>query len=120
MADDTQLRNWMLFLKARTEEEFEAVAQTNPAINEAWEILKGLSADPRFRTLAEASNELGIILDLWYGQPDKQKEGVNIIAKDLLRKKFSYEEISSVTYLPIKEVQKLDAEVQKSDADPTS
>jgi len=47
--DENNLLNWLHFLKARTREEFEAVAATNPDIREAVDILYELSADEKVR-----------------------------------------------------------------------
>jgi predicted transposase/invertase (TIGR01784 family) len=44
---------WLFFLSAETEEEFMAVAATNPHTNDAF-VVKKLSADERARALAEA------------------------------------------------------------------
>ncbi|MDR0338972.1 MAG: Rpn family recombination-promoting nuclease/putative transposase, partial [Desulfovibrio sp.] len=52
--DGTQLCNWMRFFRAQEEEEFEMLAQTNPAIAEAWGVIKVLSSDERARALAES------------------------------------------------------------------
>ena len=47
--DENNLLNWLHFLKARTREEFEAVAATDPDIREAVNILYELSADEKVR-----------------------------------------------------------------------
>jgi predicted transposase/invertase (TIGR01784 family) len=44
----------MRFFRAREKEEFEMLSQTNPAIAEAWGVIKVLSGDERARALAEA------------------------------------------------------------------
>jgi predicted transposase YdaD len=44
----------MRFFRAGEKEEFMAAAQTNPAIAEAWGVIKVLSGDERARALAEA------------------------------------------------------------------
>jgi len=61
--DGTPLGNWVLFFRAKTEEEFTCVAQTNPAINTAWNIIKALSADEKMRALALARDEARRALD---------------------------------------------------------
>jgi predicted transposase/invertase (TIGR01784 family) len=53
-SDKSQLSNWLRFLSAKDEKEFEMLAQTHPAIAEAWGVVKVLSGDERARALAEA------------------------------------------------------------------
>jgi predicted transposase/invertase (TIGR01784 family) len=53
-SDGTLLYNWMQFLRAKDKEDFMIVAQTNPTIAEAWDVIQVLSADERIRALAEA------------------------------------------------------------------
>ncbi|MDR3176901.1 MAG: Rpn family recombination-promoting nuclease/putative transposase, partial [Desulfovibrio sp.] len=72
-ADGTQLGNWMRFFNATTEEDFMDVAQTNPAINEAWGVIKVLSGDERNRVLAEAREKARMDLDSFLG--DARYEG---------------------------------------------
>jgi predicted transposase/invertase (TIGR01784 family) len=52
--DQSELVNWLKFLKAEKEEEFEMLRATNPAINEAYLHLKELSKDEKARLIAEA------------------------------------------------------------------
>jgi predicted transposase/invertase (TIGR01784 family) len=72
-ADGTQLGNWMRFFNATTEEDFMNVAQTNPAIKEAWGVIKVLSGDERNRALAEAREKARMDLDSFLG--DARYEG---------------------------------------------
>lgn len=44
---------WLRFFAAKTEDEFMSLAQTSPAMEEAWGVIKELSADERERLLAE-------------------------------------------------------------------
>ena len=52
-AEDSPLVNWLRFFAADSVEEYEMAAQTNPAIAEAWGVIKYLSADEEARRLAE-------------------------------------------------------------------
>ena len=52
--ESSDLVNWMKFLKAKREEEFEMLAQTNPAINQAYAVLRELSEDEATRLRYEA------------------------------------------------------------------
>ena len=47
------LREWLMFFRAKTEEEFMLAAQKNPKVGRAVAILKRLSADERARMIAE-------------------------------------------------------------------
>jgi predicted transposase/invertase (TIGR01784 family) len=53
-SDGGPLLNWLHFLAAKTEREFEMVAQNDAAVGKAWAVLKELSADERTRLEAEA------------------------------------------------------------------
>lgn len=44
---------WLRFFAAKTEDEFMSLAQTSPVMEEAWGVIKELSADERERLLAE-------------------------------------------------------------------
>jgi len=112
-ADGTQLGNWLRFLSAKTEEEFMAVAQTNPAINEAWGVVKYLSGDEQARAMAEAREKAQMDLDSWLGDArhEGRQEGIHAVAKNLLRKKMSYEDVTDATGLSLEEVKKLAADL---------
>ena len=120
-ADETPLGNWMRFFRATTEEEFMTVAQTNPAIKEAWGTIKYLSGDERKRALAEAREKARMDLDSWLGDArhEGRQEGLQAglqagrqekiieIALNLLRKKMPHSDIVDATGLPLEEVKKL-------------
>jgi predicted transposase/invertase (TIGR01784 family) len=53
-SDGGPLLNWLHFLAAKTEEEFEMAAQKDAAVGKAWTALKELSADEKTRLEAEA------------------------------------------------------------------
>jgi predicted transposase/invertase (TIGR01784 family) len=73
-SDGSSLGNWMRFFSATTEEDFMNAAQTNPAINEAWGMIKVLSGDERARALADAREKARMDLDSWLG--DARYEGL--------------------------------------------
>ena len=99
--DGTLLGNWMRFFRAKTEEEFMAVAQTNPAINEAWGRIKVLSGDEQARAMAAAREKARMDLDSWLGEAREEgerkglqeglqegrQEGLLIAATNMLRSK---------------------------------
>jgi predicted transposase/invertase (TIGR01784 family) len=120
-ADETHLGNWMRFFRATTEEDFMTVAQTNPAINEAWGVIKVLSGDERARALAEAREKARMDLDSWLGdaryegrqeglQEGRQEEKLEI-ARNLLRTAMSHNDIVTATGLPHEDVKRLAAEL---------
>ena len=107
--DGTQLGNWLRFFRATTEEEYMAVAQTNPAINEAWGRIKVLSGDERVRAMAEAREKARMDLDSWLS--DARQEGINSVARNLLRQKMPYEAIAEATGLSLDEIKRLSADI---------
>jgi predicted transposase/invertase (TIGR01784 family) len=126
-ADGTPLGNWLRFLSAKTEGDFMAVAQTSPAINEAWGRIKVLSGDDRARALADAREKARMDLDSWLGdaryegrqeglQEGEQKgrqEGIYSVAKNLLREKMPVETIARLTGLSLEDVKRLAAELER-------
>ncbi|MDR1397497.1 MAG: PD-(D/E)XK nuclease family transposase, partial [Desulfarculales bacterium] len=61
--DGSPLGEWMSFFRAGEKEEFMAAAQTNPAIAEAWGVIKVLSGDERARLIAEAREKARMDFD---------------------------------------------------------
>jgi predicted transposase/invertase (TIGR01784 family) len=132
-ADGTQLGNWMRFFNATTEEDFMSVAQTNPAINEAWGTIKVLSGDERNRALAAAREKSRMDLDSYIddaryegrqeglqegrqeglqegrqeGLQEGRQAGVIGVARNLLRKKMTHEDVVDATGLSLEEVKRL-------------
>ena len=124
-SDGTHLGKWMRFFRAKTEEEFMTVARTNPAIDEAWGVIKVLSGDERTRALAEAREKARMDLDSWLGDAkhEGREEGLEeglqkgrheeklAVARNLLKEKVPLDTISKATGLPLDEVKKLAAEL---------
>ena len=116
-SDGTHLGNWMSFFNARTEEDFMSAARTSPAINEAWGTIKYLSGNERERALAEAREKARMDLDSWLsdaryeGRQEGRQEGIFAVARNLLRKKMSYDDIVDATGLSIAEIKRLAAEL---------
>ena len=120
-ADGTPLGNWLRFFSAKTEEEFMVVAQTNPAIEEAWGVIKVLSGDEQARALAEAREKARMDMDSWLddarhegreeGRQEGREEGIYSVAKNALRKKMDHEAIVELTGLSLEEVKKLAADL---------
>jgi predicted transposase/invertase (TIGR01784 family) len=108
-ADGTPLGNWLRFLSAKTEEEFMAVAQTNPAINEAWGVIKVLSGDEQARAMAEAREKAQMDMDSLLS--DTLYDGKLEIARNLLKEKTSIDVIVRATGLTFEEVKKLAADL---------
>jgi predicted transposase/invertase (TIGR01784 family) len=116
-ADGSQLSNWLRFFAATTEEDFMAVAQTSPAIAEAWGVIRHLSADESARMIAEsrekgrmdmeAYRETGRREGLLEGEQKGLHEGKQEVARNLLRKKLSAADIAEATGLSVEEVGQL-------------
>ncbi len=52
--DGAALSRWLDFFAPRSEEDFMSLAQMNPAMDEAWGVIKYLSGDEQERALAES------------------------------------------------------------------
>jgi len=80
---NNDLINWMKFLKAEREEEFEMLAQTNPAINQAYAVLRELSEDEATRLRYEA--RLKAQRDEWSRMAGARLEGRESRQAELVR-----------------------------------
>ena len=95
-------------------------AQTNPAIAEAWGVIKYLSADEEARRLAEyeemarrdeADRQKGAYSQgLQEGEVKGRQEEKLLIARNLLRQKMPYEGIAPATGLSLDEIKRLAAD----------
>ena len=128
-ADDSPLANWLRFFAAETSEEFEMTAQTNPAIAEAWGVIKYLSADEETRRLAdyeemarrdEADRQKGAYSQglqeglqegRQEGLQEGRQKGIYEVARNALLKKMPHADIADLTGLSIDEVEKLAADI---------
>ncbi|MDR1242740.1 MAG: Rpn family recombination-promoting nuclease/putative transposase [Deltaproteobacteria bacterium] len=137
--DGTPLSEWMRFFRAREKEDFEMLAQTNPAIAEAWGVIKHLSADESIRMLAEAREKAhrdmvsaeasahnkglqeglqeglqkGLQKGLQEGlQKGRQEERIEV-ARNALREKLPVETVVKLTGLSLNEVEGLASDLQK-------
>jgi predicted transposase/invertase (TIGR01784 family) len=107
----------MQFFRAKTKEQFMEIAQTNPAIAEAWEVIQVLSADERVRALAEAREKARMDYEDNYdgayregeqkGRQEGRQEGLYIAARNALRKRMSHDDVADLTGLSIEEVQRI-------------
>jgi predicted transposase/invertase (TIGR01784 family) len=111
-----------------------SVAQTNPAIKEAWGVIKFLSGDERNRALAEAREKARMDLDSWLG--DARHEGLQEglqkglqeglqkglqeglqkgkfeTARNLLQEKVPLGTVSKATGLTLEDVKRLAADLK--------
>jgi predicted transposase/invertase (TIGR01784 family) len=117
--DGTPLGNWMRFLSAKTEDDFMTAAQTNPAINEAWGVIKVLSGDERTRALADAREKARMDLDSWLGdaryegRQEGRQEGIFEVARNALRERLPVETVVKLTGLSLEEVKRLAADLDR-------
>ena len=120
--DETSpVSTWLRFFGAKTEDEFMSLAQTSPAMEEAWGVIKELSADERERLLAEdrektrrdnaAYYETGLV----EGREAGRMEGYASIITHMLAQGLSPEQISSFTGVTLSEVMALTAKKRKYD-----
>ena len=88
------------------------IAQTNPAINEAWGVIKVLSGDERARALAEAREKH--LMDMASYIDDARYEGRQEekleVARNLLRDNISVDVVARATGLSLDEVRQLAAD----------
>jgi predicted transposase/invertase (TIGR01784 family) len=108
-ADETHLSNWLRFLRAKTEEDYMSVSETNPAIKEAWGVIKVLSGDERARALAEAREKARLDLDSMLGEA--RRKGIIEVARNLLREKTPVEVIAKATGMTLEEVRRCAADL---------
>lgn len=108
-ADKTRLGDWLRFFRATTEEDFMTAAQNNPAINEAWGVIKVLSGDERNRALAEAREKARMDLDSYLSDAryEGRQEEKTEIAKNLLQKKMPPADIADATGLSLEDIKRL-------------
>jgi len=78
------LINWMKFLKAEREEEFEMLARQNPQINQAYAFLRELSADEATRLRNES--RLKAKRDEWSRLAGAKQEGVEEGEANIIRR----------------------------------
>jgi predicted transposase/invertase (TIGR01784 family) len=108
-SDHTAAWNWMQFLRAKSEEEFEMIAQTNPMIKKAVGELKRLSADERARLLDESHEKYRRD---WAARMDDARvegeaRGKLETAMNLLALGVTIELINQATGIPLGELEKL-------------
>jgi predicted transposase/invertase (TIGR01784 family) len=118
-AEESPLVNWLRFFAAVTEEEFSMVAQTRPAIAEAWGVVQYLSGDEEARRLAEyeemarrdeVDRRKGAYQEgLQEGRQEGLQKGLFEAAKNLLRMKMPVDDIVKATGLTLDEVKQLAA-----------
>jgi predicted transposase/invertase (TIGR01784 family) len=107
------LNDWLRFFQAREKEDFEMLAQTNPAIAEAWGVVKRLSADESARMIAEAREKgrRDVASMEYSARKEGRQEGKWEVARNALRKKMAHEDIAELTGLDLKEIRQMAAEL---------
>jgi predicted transposase/invertase (TIGR01784 family) len=103
-SDNTPKYDWLKFLKAEREEEFDMLAERSPVIKEAVVELRRLSQDEEAQRLHDAREKA-----LW-GEQSRLRTAVNKrdreIALNFIKMGLTNEQISEGTSLPISEVEK--------------
>ena len=78
--DGTALSRWLDFFAARSEEDFMSLAHMNPALEEAWGVIKYLSGDEQERALPESREKARRDLVAMYdtGREEGREEGLRL------------------------------------------
>lgn len=90
-----------------------SVSQNNPAIAEAWGVLKTLSADEEARLLAESREKARMDFEDRYNGAYREGEqtGKVEIARNALREKMPVDTIAKLTGLSPSEIEQLASEL---------
>ena len=104
-AERTDLLDWMKFFDVKTEEELNMLAQKSPAMKRATLRLLELSADEKARQLYEA--RLKEQRDSYAREQGAKKEGILLVAKNMLKRGRPIGEIVEDTGLTREEVESL-------------
>ena len=116
--DETSpVSRWLRFFAAKTEDEFMQLAKTSPAMEEAWGVIKELSADERERLLAEdrektrrdnaAYYETGLVEGRAEGITEGRLEERRAMIVKMLNQGLSPEQISNFTGIALEDVKAL-------------
>jgi predicted transposase/invertase (TIGR01784 family) len=112
-SDGSGVWNWLQFLRSRTKEEFEMVAETNPEIRKAADKLYVLSADQKARD--EYEWRLKCIRDYTTGINasfrEGKAEGKAETVRNMLAKGYLLEDIQDITNLSMERIKEIQAEV---------
>jgi predicted transposase/invertase (TIGR01784 family) len=127
--DNTSLITWLKFIKSETEEELAVLEQVSPEMKKAVEIVRLISSDEDIRALDEAREKArrdwysqmdgarqegmekgiqkGIQKGMQQGMQQGIQEGLATVAKTMISKKKSVEEIVELTGLSINDIHNL-------------
>ena len=117
--EQSELSSWLLFLGGKTEEDFEMAAQSNPAVKEAWDFLKILSADETARAYAKARDKE--LMDIRSAKEEGKAEGKAEgraeekaeMVLNLLRLNIPLDAITSASGLTIEAVEALASKIDQ-------
>jgi hypothetical protein len=101
VSDNTELYDWLRFLRAERKEELDMLAQTNPQINKAVAVLMELSADEKARMLYESREKQR------RDEASRMKGAIKDVARNLLKRNRPIDEIMEDTGLTRDEVERL-------------
>ena len=107
-SDHTTKYDWLKFLKAEREEEFDMLAERSPVIKEAVVELRRLSQSEEAQRLHDAREKAlwGEQSRLRTAQNRGRKEGINEVIKNSIEIGLNDEQISKITGMPISEIEK--------------
>ena len=98
----SKISHWLEFFAARTEEQFMQVSVNQPAMEQAWGVIKKLSADEQARL--EAEDREKALRDHISRMSAAKKEGHVEVAIEMLRDNAPIEYISKYTHLNSEEI----------------
>jgi hypothetical protein len=87
------------------EEDFMSVAETSPAIKEAWGVIKVLSGDEQARAEAEAREKA--LMDFTSMINEAKRKSIIEVARNFLLEKTPLEVVAKATGLTLEEVKRL-------------
>ena len=104
--NSTKISHWLEFFAARTEEQFMQVSVNEPAMEQAWGVIKQLSADEQERIEAEATEKArrDFISRIRAAKREGRKEERIEIAIEMLQDNAPIEKISKYTSLLYEEI----------------
>ena len=106
-SDNTKKYDWLQFLKAEKEEEFDMLATKSPAVNKAVAELKRISQDEEAQRLYEAREKA-----LWDERSrlkTAQNKALRYVASNSIKIGLTNEQIYEITGLPVSEIEALRA-----------
>lgn len=107
--NETEIIRWMRFLGAKSRKEFEKMAEKDPYMQEAYDMLEQMSADERKRLEYEAREKA--IRDYNTQMYSARKQGITDIITVMLKKGNTAETIASMTDVSLETVKEIEKKI---------